>query len=189
MSKDPKPIVVTIPVAPCLDGDFHLGDSEIFLHDLIAVEMNHIAGTDVDFFQLNKKKSKRDPLYDEMLQEEFDGPFRVRTWVEWPAPTPEPRQEGFRQTWYNSLWVARADLEVAGARPPYYGDIVRFWKLPYFDKFSVPYDSGKTPKGYYFTITEISDDGHLFDTSSFVGFKCTLARNSEFTPERRITNT
>jgi len=185
---DPKPIIHPTPVQPALDGDFHLGDQELFLFDCIASEVNHIAGTDVDFYYLNKGKSKKDALYDEMVKEAWDGPYRLRVWVEWPAPSPEPRQEGFREVWMSSLWVARVDLDAISVRAPYYGDVVGFWKIPYFDKVSNAYDVGKNPKGYFFTITEVADDGHLFDNPSFVGFKCQLARNTEFVPERRLTN-
>jgi len=184
-----RPVVHPSPVAPAFDGEFRLGDQERFLFDCVASEVNRIAGTEVDLYLLNKGKSKRDALYDEMLKESWDGPFRLNIYVEWPAPLPEPRQEGFRESWTSSIWIARVDLDRVKARSPYYGDVLHFWKMPYFDHASTTYDVGKNPKGYFFTITSVEDDGHLFDNAAFVGFKCSIARNSEFTPERRLTNT
>lgn len=184
-----RPIVHPSPVAPAFDGDMHLGAQELFLFDCIASEVNKIAGTEVDIYLLNKGKSKRDPLYDEMVTEAWDGPFRLSVYVEWPDPLPEPRQEGFRKSWQSSVWIARVDLDRVKARAPYYGDILCFWKVPYFDHISNTYDVGKNPDGYFFTIISVEDDGHLFDNAAFVGFKCGIARNSEFVPERRLTNT
>jgi hypothetical protein len=182
------PMVHPNPVQPMTSGDFHLSDCEIFLFDGIASEVTNIAGTEVDLFQFNKKKSTRDPLYDETIKDSFDGPFRLRAWVEWPDPTPETRAEGFRKTFPATMWLARVDLEVIGASAPSFGDIVRFWNTPYFNGTSTSYQVGSNVKGYYFTLTEVKDDGHLFDNPSFVGFKCTIARNTEFAPERRVHN-
>jgi len=172
----------------CADS-YAFGSSELGLFDTIAQEHVNIAGTEIDLYQLNKKKTVRDALYDENITEGWDGPFRLKGWVEYPEVFPEVRSEGFRKTFPSSLWVARVDIERIGARAPYYGDVIHFWKTPFFDEQSVAYPHGKAKHGYYFTLTEVYDDGHLFDEASFVGFRATLARNTEFSPERRLTNT
>jgi hypothetical protein len=189
--RDPKPVkplVVPVAMGASQDGDFHLNANELFLFDVIAQEHINIAGTECDIYQQNKRRTTTDALYDENIVESWDGPYRLRAWVEYPQVTPEVRNEGFRKTFPSTLWVARVDIERVGARAPFFGDVVHFWKMPYFNETSTSYDAGRTPKGYYFTMTEVLDDGHLFDQPSFVGFKCTLARNTEFTPERRLHN-
>lgn len=187
-SRKVEPFAHTGIVQPLQSEDWRLSDCELSLFDCIARESNSIAGTEVDLFQFSKKKSVRDPLYDETVKDIFDGPFRVRAWIEWPDPTPEVRSEGFRKTFPSSIWIARGDLEQAGARAPLYGDIAKFWDTPYFNETSTSYPVANNVKGYYFTMTEVRDDGHLFDNPSFVGFKCVLARNTEFAPERRVRN-
>jgi len=190
MAIEIKPIVhPNSVVGPCEDGTFTLTDKELFLFDLIAQEHTNIEGTEIDLYQMSRKRQVTDPLYDEVVLNAFDGPFRLKAWVEYPEVNVEIREEGFRKVLPSTLWVARIDIERVGARPPYYGDVAHFWKTPFFDQQSVSYDVGKTKRGYYFTLTDIYDDGHVFDQASFVGFKATLARNTEFTPERRLTNT
>lgn len=188
MANEVKPIVHPTPVSPAFDGEFHLGADELFLFDCVASEVNKIAGTEVDLYLLNRSKSKRDALYDEMNTEAWDGPFRLMIWVEWTGDDPELRAEGFRRTWISSCWIARVDLEKVAPRVPDNGDIVHFWPGKYYSAAANSYNVGKLPTGYFFTITDIDDDGHMFDEKEFVGFKCELARNTEFTPERRLTN-
>jgi hypothetical protein len=158
----------------------------LFLFDSVAQERNKIAGTEIDLYQMNAKKTVRDPLYDEVVTPVWAGPYRLKAWVEWPETMPEARTEGFRKTFPANMWVARVDVEKVGARPLSYGDIVHFWRTPFFDEHSVTYEHGASKHGYYFNLTEVVEDGHLFDTPSFVGFRSVLARNTEFTPERRL---
>lgn len=175
-----------LPAAP-LVNDFTLCDGERFLFDCWAQEHNRIGGTQIEFWSLDVEGSTRDPLYDEPIVRDFAGPFRMVGYLEYPDGFAEAREEGFRSVWNGSIWIARKEFEDAHSPPPSEGDVIRVWNTPFFQKFSV--DEEDVPgRGFYFDITQVGDDGHLFDTPSFVGFKCDISRRTEFTPERRLTN-
>lgn len=170
------------------DGVLRLkGPRERELFDRVAQEQVKVAGTPVELYQFDRTAATRDPLYDEVILGVFAGPYQLSGWVQWPEVSTEVRAEGYRLAWPGELWLARADIEQLGARRPRDGDVVKFWDLPYFEESSVSYP-GATGAGYYFNITTVVDDGHLHDSPDFVGFKCTLQRNTEFTPERRLNN-
>ena len=156
------------------------------MFDSIASEMNNIAGTAIDYYALDKQKTKRDALYDEPIQYVWRGPYKLKAYVTWPESTPDAREEGMKSDFEGTTaWLARADIE--GLRMPYpqEGDIIRFWAVPYFNSAGV--DGLAVPNaGYYFDCLDVDDDGHIFDQASFVGFKIELKRRTEFTPERKI---
>jgi len=175
-----------IPAAP-LVNEFNLQDEERFLFDLWAVEHTHIAGTEIEYWSLNVPRSIRDPLYDEPVERKWDGPFKMKGWLEWPNGTPEAREEGFRTTYTGSIWLARKEFEEANCPTPNEGDVIRVWNTPFYQDFGV--DGEDVPgRGYYFNIVNVNDDGHVFDQSTFVGFRCDIGRATEFTPERRLMN-
>jgi hypothetical protein len=185
-----KPYPKLRPVAPYPFPTLQMPECEHDLFDSIAQEHVRILGTDVDYWSHEIEKAKRDPLYDEPVKRVFKGPFRIKGYVSWPDSVPEARMEGLRSTFNAEAWIARKELEDAGVKaPPSESDVLRIWKTPFFDQNSVNLDSKLTGGGYYFDIIDVDDDGHLFDSSTFVGFKLTLKRRTEFTPERRITNT
>jgi len=177
---------------PCGDFDFGndcaftLDASELKLFDCIATELNNAGGTPIEFFHLEVCEGTRDPLYDEPIQRVFRGPYIFKAHVTQPESQPQATEQGFKNEWTGEIWMARADLEKVGAPAPFEGDVVRIWgDQPYFDEDAVSFESIPN-KGFYFDVTKVDPDGHLFTTSSFVGFKLITKRRTEFTPERRI---
>lgn len=192
----PKKPIILVPyptlrkVEPYPFPQLNLPECEHDLFDSIAQEHSQIAGTSIDLYLHNLEKSKRDPLYDEPVQRVFDGPFRIKGHVTFPDSAPEARMEGFHTTFSAEAWIARKELEDAGIKQvPGEGDVMSFWRTPFFDAGSVDNDPTVPFSGYFFDVVDVDEDGHLFDSPSFVGFKFTLKRRTEFTPERRITNT
>jgi hypothetical protein len=174
------------PMAP-LVNTFTLGAEESFLFDLWAQEHSHILGVEIEFWSLDVESSKRDPLYDEPIERVWEGPFKLKGYIEWPDSTPEAREEGMRTTWSASAWISRKDFEDAKAPPPSEGDVFRVWNIPFFQGFGV--DDEKVPgRGYFFDILNVNDDGHLWDQANFVGYSFTFTRRTEYTPERRLEN-
>jgi len=165
-------------------------DGERLLFDSVAEETTNIPGVEVEFYSQQVGRATRDPLYDEPIERVWKGPYKITVYVAWPTQTPEAREEGLLKSFDGTAWGPRITFEKANAPYPKEGDVIRFWKLPYFDKVSVLDDihDHNTPRaGLYFDVTMADDDGHLFDTEAFVGFKMTLRRSTEFTAERRIT--
>lgn len=161
---------------------FRLDASERFLYDLVAQEIIGACGTECDVYQRSRTKSKVDPLYGEPISNFFDGPYTLLGHIEWPEGVPEVSEEGERLLWPSGLWVPRKSLEDIGAKAMNEGDIVRFWKLPYFDNEAtngVPSPTG----GFFFDVIKVNDDGHLHDSAAFVGFRCDLKRRSNSPPE------
>lgn len=178
------------PVAPYPFPKLSLPECEHDLFDSIAQEHVDILGTDIDLYLHDIEKSKRDPLYDEPVQRVYLGPYRIKGYVSWPDSVPEARMEGLRSTFGAEAWIARKTLEDAGLKQvPGESDVMRIWRTPFFNEMAVDFDSQSPGAGYYFDIVDVDDDGHLFDSATFVGFKFTIKRRTEFTPERRITNT
>ncbi len=175
-------------VAPYPFPTFQLPECEHDLMSSIAQEQVGIMGTDVDFFHHAILKATRDALYDEPITRVFEGPFRVKGYVTWPDTQPEASQEGFRTVTGAELWIARKELEDKRCPVPSETDVVRIWNTPFFNDWAVDGEDTENP-GYFFDVLNVNDDGHLFDSASFVGFRMTLKRRTDFTPERRITNT
>lgn len=170
---------------PC-DSPFKLDGSEIPLFDSVAEEVTAVGGTEVDVYQRDEKRSSRDSLYDEVVEDAWKGPYRISAWVQYPEGAPEANQAGFKEVWPSVIWVARSALEGAGARLPKIGDVFAFWKVPFFKEIA----KTKDPKrGFYFNVTKVDQDGHLNDSSEFVGFRLTVKRDTTFAPERRLYNT
>lgn len=164
---------------------FYLDATELQMWDLFAQEPIRAAGADCELFTRNLQQSKIDPLYSEPEETHFDGPYLLRVNVEWPEFTPEPGEEGMRAVWPSGCWIPRKTIEEVNARPPREGDILRFWKLPYFDE-RASNDQHLTYAGYYFDVIKVNDDGHLHDQAAFVAFRCDLKRKSSFGPEEQF---
>lgn len=191
MPKYIKPIVVPKPVLQPsrmqnANPRFRLDEQELFLFDVWAQEPTEGSGTECELFTLNLAKSKVDALYSEPTERAYDGPYLIMSHVEWPEGTPSADEEGFTTVWPSGCWIPRILIEQVGARPPQEGDILRFWKLPYFDKSSVNELPNNPNAGYFFEVIKVNDDGHLFDSSAFVAFRCDLKRRSKFAAERLL---
>jgi len=190
MKKDPTRCLVQPFKADPRDvrpyaGPLRMGAKELPLFDSVAAELVRRAGTVIEYFGIDTDGSDYDPLYAEPTTRRFKGPFRLEGWVGYSNSTPDTRQEGFVNSWATSAWIARTEFErVSFPFQPGEGDIIRMWKLPFFDLAGtdVPIPGG----GYYFNVVNVSEDGHLFDQAQFVGFTFSISRNTEFTPERRI---
>lgn len=183
-----KPYPTLRKVGPYEFATLQMPECEHDLFDSIAQEHVNIAGTDIDFYSHNVKGSTRDALYDEPVERVYGGPFRVKGYVVWPDTTPDVRMEGWRTVVNAEAWIARKEIEDKRCPAPSETDVLRIWNTPFFNNWAV--DGEDEPNaGYYFDILNVNDDGHLFDSPQFVGFKMILKRRTEFTPERRITNT
>lgn len=180
----PKPIVQ--PSAhKSIDPAFHFDASEIFLWDLYAQEPINIAGTEAQLFTRSAAKSTIDPVYSEPAQVGWDGPYNLLVHIEWPEKTPEVSEEGLRAVWPAGAWIPRKTLEQVGARPLRAGDILRFWRLPYFDSSASNAQNSKIAS-FYFDILKANSDGHLVDTPAYVGFRLDLKRKTSFGPEEQL---
>lgn len=167
------------------DPKFRLDAVEIDMWDHFAQEPIQAAGTEGELFQRDLKGSKIDPLYSEPTTNSFIGPYKLMVHVEWPEYTPDVTEAGMRALWPSGLWVPRKNIEQVKARAPVEGDIVRFWKLPYFDQ-RADRNQGTKGAGFYFEIVKVNDDGHMIDNAAFVGFRCDLKRRSSFAPEQQL---
>ncbi len=89
--------------------------------------------------------------------------------------------------WNTRAWIPRKVFEDAHCPAPLEGDVLRVWRTPFFNDWSV---SGDEPQqgGYYFTVVVVNDEGHLYDQPGFVGFEFSISRNTDFTAERRLDN-
>jgi len=162
-----------------------LGDSELELFDLWARESTAISGTKIKYYSQDQSNSTYDPVYGEPISMSYRGPFELDAFVAYPTSTAETREEGAAIEWRCDMWVARAEWEDRSVPVPIEGDIVEFWDIPFFDKFSM----GKGDPnfgGYFFDVIQVSDDGHLFDGAAFVGFTFQLKRYTAMTPERKL---
>ena len=169
---------------PC--GEFNLG-GELFMHDLIAQEHLGAVGVEVELYLLNRKNSVVDPLYGEAESYAFDGPVKLTGFLQYPAASPEARKEGYRETRAGDVWIARAELEAAGCRGPRENDVIGLWNIPYFNNVAVT-NKGSSIRRFFFNVTNVDEDGFPSDRPEFLGFQLTLARNTEFVPERRVFN-
>ena len=187
MPKRIEPIVVPVP-APTKgteDGTFELCDGELYLHDLWAQEHVRIMGTEFELFHLDLEESSVDPVYNEPTDRVFQGSFKMHGFFEFPPGVPEMTEQGSHVDWESSLWIARKEIEDKNAPTPAEDDIIRIWNTPFFQKYGV-FEQEIHGASYFFDVTVVDEDGHMFDRPSFVGVKLTLKRRTEYTPERRL---
>lgn len=170
-----------------LCASFKLDDSESQMFDHFAQEHTEAHGTDLHLWHQNLETSTRDPLYDEPIEREWGGPFKLTGFVEYMAGTPQMREEGMVVRWQGTIWVARKELEDTGTPAPLEGDVIKFWDNKFFAEHSVNAEHG-VHGGYYFDVINADDDGHVHDTGHFVGIMLTVLRRTEFTPERRLNS-
>lgn len=184
---DIGPIDCLIIPATLSSCELSLCDAEQSIFDCWAAEHVNAAGVEIEFFHFNLDTSTRDPLYDEAIERVFDGSYKFKAFVEYPEADTEATEQGFHVKWDATLWIPRANIESVGAPIPTEDDVVRLWNTPFYKKYSVA-EQDIPGSGYFFNITKVDEDGHLFDQAGFVGFKCVLKRNTEYTPERRMDN-
>lgn len=186
------------PVRAMKEGEtFGLTDAERGLFDCVINEHVGIIGTQLQYFQ-NLQEGVVDPLYNEPAKRKYNGPFLVMGFLSYPDHAPNVGMEGFRSYIDSTAYITRAAFEKAGVNwGPSESDIIRAWPVPYWNQSSVdgfamtggPNLNGLIPgAGLYFSITDVREEGVLFDTPSFVGFQLTLRRITEQTPERKLTN-
>lgn len=166
---------------------FNLDASEMFLFDLWANEHTSIAGTEIEFWSLDIGGSLVDPLYGEAIERRWAGPYRLKAWVHLPQDNPDVGQQGSRTIFDSALWIPRKQFEENNAPTPNENDVVRLWNLPFFRGYAVD-DETVPGGGFFFDVINVNHDGHVFDQAGFVGFSLTLARRTDYTPERRLQN-
>lgn len=158
---------------------------ELMIADRDAQEHTRQVGTKIKYFQLDIKYSKIDPLYDEPIEPKYSGAFNLYAYVSWPNPEFMVRDDGVHTVMQSAVWIARKEAEDVGLNKPKPGDIILFWDIPYFRNVAT---NGREIDGasMFFDVIEVKDDGHLYDTPYFVGFKIDIKRKTEFGAERKL---
>lgn len=172
---------------PVRCGPFELDGTDGPMFDHFAQEHVNASGTDIMFWHQNLEESLRDPLYDEPIDREWSGPYRLKAWVEYIPGAPQMQEEGMTVRWQGSLWIARKTLEDGGIPAPLEGDVIKFWDNKFFTEHGVNAEEG-VHGGYFFDVINVDDDGHVHDSGHFVGLTVTILRRTEFTPERRLNS-
>lgn len=174
-------------IAAFNDCTFELCDAEEPILSCWAKEYVDIAGVKIELFHLDIDESVRDPLYDEAIERVFQGSFRMKAFVEYPEAQPEAGESGLKAIWTATVWIPRLSIEEVNAPTPAEHDVIRVWNSPFFKKYSV-LEQDIEGSGYFFDLIKVDEDGHIFDQTGFVGFKCDLRRDTKYTPERRMAN-
>lgn len=169
---------------------FSFSDKEACVFDKIAQEHTEAIGTTLYFWHQDIEHSIRDPLYDEPIDRAWDGPYKIKGYVEYMEGQPQMQEQGMTVRWQGTIWIARSSLEDAGAPAPLEGDVFKFWDNKFFTEHSVNADEdalhGIPKPGYFFDVINADDDGHIFDEAHFVGMRIQVMRRTEFTAERRL---
>lgn len=157
-----------------------LDDSESSLFDSVASDMAKLAGEQINYYSMNRPRTKIDPLYGEAVERSVDGPYRVPAWVKWPISNAVADEHGFGFEFDGEAVIPRAELDKIHAPYPFEGDIIEMWRTPFHDADSLG-------KGLFFDVIRVQNDGHINDSPTFVQFRVTLKRRTQFGAERRIT--
>ena len=167
---------------------FHLSDLERQLYDSFAQEGVDTYGTKMEWYTQEISKAVRDPLYDEPTTRSWAGPYILNGFVTWPSRQPNLEGDGlYNSTFIGTVWLPRKSFEDIGAKLPYEGDVVRVWNVPFFADYGSDRSTKDKKRGYYFDVTKVEADGHLYDEAGFVGFRADIKRRTDFTPERRVS--
>lgn len=166
-------------------GPFSLGERDGAMFDHFAQEHTEASGTEILFWHQNLEESLRDPLYDEPIDREWLGPYKMKAWVEYIAGSPQMTENGMTVRWSGTMWIARKTLEDGGIPAPLEGDVIKYWDNKFFTEHGVNAEEG-VHGGYYFDIINVDDHGHVHDSGHFVGLTINIMRRTEFTPERRL---
>lgn len=157
-----------------------LDDSEQEFFDCIASEITEMAGEPVNYYSLNRAKTKIDPLYGEATDRKWEGPFRVMAYVQFPNPEVIADEHGFGFDFDGMVTIPRTNLDKLKAPYPFEADVIEMWRTPYHDADSLG-------QGLFFDVIKVQNDGHINDSPIFVQFKLTLKRRTQFGAERRLT--
>jgi len=168
-------------------GEFKLDSSESYMFDVISQEHTNAVAVELLLYSLSRKRSVIDPLYGEAIDYAWDGPFKILGFVEKPTVSTEVREQGYKQAFPGTIWIPRLNLEQAGAPVPRESDVVGFWEIPYWVNDGVTNKASDIPR-YFFNVTQIEEDGFVFDGPHWTQLKMTVNRNTEFVPERRVFN-
>jgi hypothetical protein len=101
-------------VQPIQEKDYGLAAAsagEKALFDSVAQEQIKFSGTPLEFFSMDRKKTKVDYLYGESTDKRWKGPYHFKALFKWPDPTPEQREEGYRTTFSTQCWISRKDFD------------------------------------------------------------------------------
>jgi len=167
-------------------GPFALDGRDAAMYDHFAQEHLQAIGTDMLLWHQDLAQSIRDPLYDESIDREWQGPFKFKGFAAYIAGSPQMREEGMVVRWEGTIWVARKELEDTGTPAPLEGDVIKYWDDKFFAEHGVNAEEG-VHGGYYFDVINVDDDGHVQDDAHFVGLTINVLRRTEFTPERRLS--
>lgn len=166
-------------------GPFALDGRDAAMYDHFAQEHTEASGTEILLWHQTLEESVRDPLYDEPIEREWLGPYKLTAFVEYTAGTPQMTENGMTVRWEGTLWIARKTLEDTKTPAPLEGDVIKFWDNKFFAEHGVNAEHG-VEGGYYFDVTNVDDIGHVQDSGYFVGLTVNILRRTEFTPERRL---
>lgn len=154
---------------------------DIGLFNCIAAEVNRLAGMLAYYYRLRRDISARDPLYQELIDEQWrDLPngMQLNVFTTNPEHATTTGEEGRRTQWDANIWIARINWEEAvrkadgltladAIEPPRIGDVVNAW-------------------GEYFDIVDYDKDGILDDMRPiYVLHKVSLRRQTKFEAWRR----
>jgi hypothetical protein len=176
-----KPVTVA---SAC--GGFSLGASEQALFDCITSEHVNITGTTITYWPQDQSRSIVDPVYNEPVKRAWAGPYTLKGMFAYPNKSTGVAQEGLSSQVDTTLWIPRVEVERVGMKAPSESDVLQVWNTPYWNiEFAV--DGYNVPgAGLFFAVTDVREDGVLFDNPVFVGFELTLRRNTQQTPERKL---
>jgi len=144
-------------------------------HDLdfiesVNKEIPHLAGIEVEFYDLQVIPSKIDPLYRQPTTDtdwSFVGPYLIEATVEKPVPAFTANDEGATKEEKTRVIFSRKLVEDIGMPYPKKGDLVKFW-------------------GVMFTIIAVEDTSPFWQSGQMVNITTDLIRHSEYVPERKI---
>ena len=159
-----------------------LNDCEAGYFDSIASEVNSLAGTQINFYNLRPVAGEIDPLYGEHTSRAPVGPIKMWATFEWPQVTPESGEPGFHLEFDCQCYIARVDFDKINAEYPYEGDVIEAWRTPYHIERS-------KGTGLFFDVIKVENDGHVNDSPTFVQFRLSLKRRTEYNAERRLNET
>lgn len=166
-------------------GPFELDGQDASMFDHFAQEHVNASGTEILLWHQDLQESIRDPLYDESIEREWLGPYKLKAWVEYIAGAPQMQEQGMSVRWEGTVWIARKELEDTGTPAPLEGDVIKYWDNKFFAEHGVNAEHG-VHGGYYYDVINVDDDGHVQDSAHFVGLTMNILRRTEFTPERRL---
>lgn len=165
----------------------HFADEDLALFDSVTMERTAVSGTEMDFYFRDVLGSVKSQYGDE--SKVWRGPYKLMADVKWPEKAPEATEQGGKATWEAKVWVPRRSYDNLRLQAPKVGDVVRVWRLPYYQSYGqsdLTTTTAQASAGYFFTVDKVADKGHIADTGNFIGFELTVKRDSDFTPERII---